>query len=91
LKTGKLLRTFSRESRNNFYTGLFIFHGIEILFLLFVISFFYPIIFPVFCGFAFHNLLDCVDQLRYWDKIEKLSLIHDIFKHKKTSFIDGDK
>lgn len=91
LKTGKLLLSFSREKRAKFYTGLFIFHGFEILILLFMISFFYPILFAIFFGFAFHNLLDCIDQLRYWDKIEKLSLIRDIFKHRKTSFIDGDR
>ena len=83
--------SFSRETRNKFYTGFFIFHGIEILVLLFALAFHFSIFYPIFFGFAFHNLLDAVDQPRYWDKIEKLSLIHDIFKHRKTSFIDGDR
>ena len=91
LKTGRLLMSFSRETRNKFYTGFFIFHGIEILVLLFALAFHFSIFYPIFFGFAFHNLLDAVDQPRYWDKIEKLSLIHDIFKHRKTSFIDGDR
>jgi len=65
------------KQRNKFQTGVCCLHGIEILIILFLLSFVHKYFLFVFIGFAFHLLLDSIDQTTYWDRISKVSLIRD--------------
>lgn len=58
-------------------------HGIEILLIISILFFFTSKYFLfVFIGFAFHLLLDSVEQTIYWDRIDKVSIIYDILNSK---------
>ena len=77
IKKTKHFFSLSREQRNKSKILLFIFHGLEILILLFILSLFFKPVLFVFIGYAFHLLLDLVNQPRYWDKLMKVSIIYD--------------
>ena len=72
-----------RKTRNMHYTHLCIFHGIEILVILFFLSYINLIFLYIMIGFSFHMVLDIIYQPFYHDRIDKLSLIYDFFKYKK--------
>jgi len=71
------------KQRNKFQTGFCFLHGVEVLFLLFLLSFIHRYFLFIFVGFAFHLLLDSIDQTTYWDKINKVSLVKDYLKFEK--------
>ena len=73
----------SRKERSRYYGGFFFLHGIEWLILFFLFAFFYyPFIF-LFGGIGFHLLLDIIDEPRYWNRIDKVSIFYDFFKIKR--------
>lgn len=80
----------SRKERADFYSAFSFLHGIEILLFLLLLSIFSKYFFFIFIGFAFHLLLDIVDQTTCHDRIDKFSLISDFLKFKKLKFIGGD-
>ena len=74
------------KDRKNFYFGQRLLHGIEIIIILFLAGIFASKwIFLIFVGFSFHLLLDLIDQVTYYERVDKFSLIHDLkkFKHLK--------
>jgi hypothetical protein len=77
----------SREKRNKFYTGIFFLHGVEVLIILFFLSFILKYFLYILIGFAFHIILDLVFQTIYIDRIHKVSVIYDYFKFRKLEFI----
>ncbi len=79
-------RALPWKQRTNLKGQFYIFHGVELLLLLILLSFFFNFFIFIFTGFAFHLLLDLLDQTTYWDKIDKLSTIHDILKNKKINY-----
>jgi len=87
-KTKQFL-SLSRKERNKTFTGFFIFHGLEILIILFILGIFLSrYFFFISLGILFHTLLDIVYSSQYMDRFDKFSLILDIFKFKKLKFID---
>ena len=70
------------KQRNNFNINLSILHGIEVLVILFLLSFIHKYFLFVFVGFAFHLLLDSIDQTTYWDRISKVSLVWDYLRFR---------
>ncbi len=86
----KKLFFLSRNKRADFYNAFSFLHGIEILLIFLVLSIFSKYFFFIFIGFAFHLLLDVVDQTTCHDRIDKFSLIWDFLKFKKLKFI-GEK
>jgi hypothetical protein len=87
IQRSKKFLLFSWEKRNKFYPGFLFLHGIEILIILFFLSFILKYFFYILIGFAFHLLLDLVFQTIYWDRIHKVSVIYDYFKFRKLEFI----
>jgi len=82
----RIFLSLSRSQRNKIYSGIFILHGIEILIALFLLYTFVSKYFLfIFMGFAFHLILDSIEQPIYWDRINKFSLIYD-FKKSKNRF-----
>ena len=60
---------------------MYLFHGIEVLLILFLLGFFINKIFLfIFIGFNFHLFLDIVEQIYYGFRISKISLIFDFVK-----------
>lgn len=63
------------------------FHGIELMILLFFLSFIFKPLFFIFIGASFHLLLDLVYQTTYSERIDRFSLIFDFFKYRNLDFI----
>ena len=80
IQEDKHCRSLPWEERKNLPSKIFILHGIEVLIILIFLSFAFNYFLFIFAGFAFHLLLDLVDQTAYWPKTIKLSVIHDILK-----------
>lgn len=71
----------SREERNKLEMGVMIFHGVEMLAILFVLGFFAsPYFFFVFIGFGFHLVLDVLFNLTLMDRMLKISLVRDLIR-----------
>jgi len=73
-------RSLPWEQRGNLKGPLCVFHGIEVLIFLIFLSFIFNYFIFVFAGFAFHLLLDSIEQTIYWNKIDKVSTIYDLLK-----------
>jgi len=85
------LNSFSRKQREKYYVGFVFLHGVEILIILYLFSLFISKYFIyIFTGFAFHLLLDLVEQTIYWNRFDRISLIYDFIKYKKLKFIEDD-
>jgi len=83
IENKKKLLSLPWEQRNKFQTGFSFLHGIEILLILLILWVFVSKYFLfVFVGFAFHLLLDSIDQTTYWDRISKVSLVRDYLKYR---------
>jgi hypothetical protein len=63
--------------------SFFIFHGLEVLLLLFLFSFLFKQLYFVFIGFSFHLLLDLFEQAVYSDKSQKISVVNDFLNYKR--------
>jgi len=63
--------------------SFFIFHGLEVLLLLFVLSFFFSPLYFIFIGFSFHLLLDLMEQAVYSNKLQKISIVNDFLNYKR--------
>ena len=78
----------SREQRNKTYLGFYIFHGLEISILLFLLGLFVHILFYfIFLGHFFHLFLDLVFEKKFKDRVDRISLVHDFLKFRKLRFI----
>lgn len=83
IENKKKLLSLPWKQRNKFQTGFYFLHGIEVLLILLILWIFVSKYFLfVFAGFAFHLLLDSIDQTTYWDRISKVSLVNDYLKFK---------
>ena len=64
--------------------AMFFLHGVEVLTILFISGVFISkYFFFVALGFAFHLILDVIEQKYYGFRIAKLSLIYDFIKFRK--------
>lgn len=77
------------EERKNFFGGLYMFHGMEFLIILFIVGvFLYKPIVLVFIGFLFHLFLDLYAEFCYKGRTIKLSFIIDFINARKLKNID---
>jgi len=81
----KRVQKLSKEQRKKLYTGFYIFHGLEILIILFLLGNFFPLFFFVFVGFSFHMILDIPDEIIKKGTIEKISLVYNYNRFKKIT------
>ncbi|MDP2628707.1 MAG: hypothetical protein Q8P15_02290 [Nanoarchaeota archaeon] len=89
MENEKKYLSLPREKRGKYYGGICIFHGIEILFAVFLIGIFLSKYFLfLFVGMSFHLLLDILDGTTFSDRIDKVSLTHDFFKFKKLRYVE---
>jgi len=87
---GKKLKRLDLKERKKIYTGFYFLHGIEVLFILFLLGdFLHPYFLFVLFGFAFHLMLDIFHNFFYGHtRLDKFSIIYDYFKYKKLKFIE---
>jgi len=85
VRVGEKERKLSRKERNKHKNCFMFLHGIEILTLLYILgAFFHTYFFYVLIGFAFHLFLDTFYEKFFNDKLEKVSVIWDYIKFKKS-------
>ena len=90
IKEGEKWRSLPRKQRNRFYMCFCFLHGIEILLVLLLLSIISKYFFYIFIGITFHLILDILDQIRYRDRMDKLSILYDFLKFKKLKFIEDN-
>ena len=90
IEHGKKLKRLDQKERKKVYTGFCFLHGIEVLFILFLLGdFISPYFLFVLFGFAFHLILDIFHNFFYGHtRLDKFSIIYDYFKYKKLKFIE---
>ncbi|VVB82557.1 Uncharacterised protein [uncultured archaeon] len=81
----KKSKKLSREQLKKTYIGFYMFHGIEILAVLYLLGIYFPIFFFIFIGFAFHMIVDIPDEIIKKGTIEKSSLIYNYYRFRKLN------
>jgi hypothetical protein len=79
----KKSKRLSKEQLKKTYIGFYMFHGIEILAVLYLLGIYFPIFFFIFIGFAFHFLVDTPDEIIRKGTVEKISLIYNYYRFRK--------
>ena len=73
-----------KEQRKKIHSGIFIFHGIEILAIMLLLGIYVSqFFFFIFLGLSFHMLLDIPDEIIKKGTLHKLSLIYSIISYQK--------
>lgn len=88
LKKEEKLSNLSKEQRKKFYTSIYLFHNIEGIILLLVLSQISKYFYYVLIGILFHLALDLIYDLYFSFPFEKFSIIFNIFKFKKLKYLD---
>ncbi len=84
-KTHKLPRKQKREISFGFH----FLHGVETIVLLYVLYFYFsPVFLYILIGVFFHLGLDLIDEIVACGRLEKISIIYGLLRHKKLKFID---
>jgi len=88
LKSGrkfeKIWEKVSKEDKKKYKNPFFVFHGVESLILLFLLSFWWEFFFWCFIGFLFHLILDWINLYsREENVLAKISIIYVLFRNKK--------
>lgn len=86
-KRKRFLKIPIKKSRN-YYSGIFILHGIEIIFILYLLSFISIYFLYVLIGFSFHLFLDFLFGLFITKRINRISLIWSFLKNKKLKYFE---
>jgi prepilin signal peptidase PulO-like enzyme (type II secretory pathway) len=86
----KKTRKLPRKQKKEISFGFHFLHGIETILLLYVLYFYFsPIFLYILIGVFFHWGLDLIDEIIGFGKLEKISIIYGLIRHKKLKFI-GD-
>lgn len=82
----KKLKNIPKEKIKEIYSGLFLFHGIEWLILLFLLGTYVNNFFIlVFFGFLFHFILDILHEIYFKGFTDKFSLIYSYSRFRKLN------
>ena len=89
IENGKKFYSLPKIERDKFYLGFCFLHGVEILFILFILGIFISKYFLfILVGFSFHLFLDVIYSISQRKRITKVSLVHDFLKFKKLKLMD---
>lgn len=78
------------EKRREYYYGLYIFHGAELLIMIIIFSLIsYKLSLFLFLGFSFHLSLDLIHELKAKRGFYKVSFLYNFFKFSKKPFIEN--
>lgn len=79
----------SKEQQKKAYTGLYLFHGIEILIILFFLGNYISSMFTfIIIGFLFHLFTDLVYEKILNQRIDKISFFYNYITFRKLIFIE---
>ncbi len=85
----KKCKAIPKEKKSEVHFGTCVFHGIEVLMLLFALGFFVSNIFYfIFIGFTFHLITDLALEITVYNKFNKVSVIYCFLKSRGMTFID---
>ncbi|MEK6817340.1 MAG: hypothetical protein AABX80_00920 [Nanoarchaeota archaeon] len=71
----------SKEKKTKIQSMIRVFHGVEVLLILFILGIFVNKIFLfIFIGFSFHLFLDLIEMIYYKFRIAKISTLYDFIK-----------
>ncbi len=78
--------SLTKEQQKKVYIGFYIFHGVEVLIILFLLGVYVSQFFSlIFIGFFFHLSSDLVSEIIAKQRIDKISLIHNYFMIRKLT------
>ena len=78
LRKRAMTKSLKEKKIKNANPLMYLFHGIEMLLILFILGFFVNKLFLfIFIGFAFHLFLDIIEISYYGFRISKISLVYD--------------
>ena len=84
IKKSKIILVIPKKERKNFRTSFCIFHGIEILIIVSLLSFFvHSYFYFILIGVVLHLILDIYVEVRDFGTVRKLSVIYDFVTRKK--------
>jgi hypothetical protein len=83
----KKIYSLSKESRGKVYIGLYYFHGIEVLIIFFFLGAISPLFIFILIGFIFHLLADFISEVIFQQRLDKISIIYNIFTFRKLVHI----
>jgi hypothetical protein len=81
--TRKRYHNLSREEKKRHRYFVLVFHGVEVLLILLILSEFFPVLFFVFLGFFVHMVQDVIIAFRFDYLKRKLFLTYAIYIHNK--------
>jgi hypothetical protein len=81
----KFFNNLKKEELKKYYFGFYIFHGIEFLLLVFILSFFNKFFFFIFLGIGFHYTFDLIYALKEKWPLQKFSWIYSFIERKKRN------
>ena len=88
-KSGRKWDILSLKEKKEYKTPIFIFHGIEFLFLLVILSFFNNLFLYIFLGIIIHLILDFIDIIHTKDLLlYKFSQIYVYIRNKNKKIFN---
>jgi hypothetical protein len=81
--------SLNKEQQKKTYVGIYLFHGIESLIILFLLgNYFSFLFFFVLIGFIFHLSIDLIYEKILHQRLDKFSFIYNCISFKKFIFIE---
>lgn len=78
-KEGSKLHKKLKEEQKKYYTGIYIFHGIELVAINLVLGYFlHKIFYMVALGMFFHLILDWIQKIGRYEYPRKYSILYDL-------------
>lgn len=82
-------RLLSKKKLIKYYSGIYIFHGIEILIISFLLGkFIWSGFYAVLVGVSFHLILDYIERVQIFYYPSKISIIWDYIKSKDLKILE---
>jgi hypothetical protein len=88
VRNGKKYGKIPKRHKKKYYLSILIFHGIEPLLLLIILSFFSKIFFFIFLGFLLHLFSDVFIESKRGSSTNKFFLIAQILRARKTRNVE---
>lgn len=76
----KKFKKIEKNERENYKVSFLCFHGIESVLIFLLLGFFYSLFFYVAIGILFHLFLDYIEQAKFQKRIDKVSIIYDLYR-----------
>ncbi len=84
IKRTRAFHNLSRAHRKKFYSGFFLFHGVEWLIILFLLGTYVSHFFIfILIGFSFHFIVDTIHEISDKGTVDKISLFWNFYRYEK--------